>query len=700
MPFRPALSRCFLVLLCCSHGAPAQERRDTVYALPVITVTATRNPENILEVPLAVSKISSASYAHSRLIGLDQALQLVPGVLAQSRSGAQDVRLTIRGFGARGSGDRSNAGTIRGIRVQIDGFPITEPDGRTSLDLVDLWSAGSIEVVRSNASALYGGTSGGLVDISTLDAITETAANAGTLFGTFGLRTAMAQVGVPIGSGALVAGVTSTSFDGWRDHSGQSKGQLNLSLKTPVGAKGTLGLFLAGTSNLMKLPGPLTREQMDNDPSRADSTYLARDERRFNRIARFAARWEQELAEGHAVTVQGFIEPKVLQRSERNRFRDFNRYHLGGGGTYRMSANIAEEVRSVTLVGVDEAHQDGSILFYSLAGGNRGTTLVADKEEGGNTVGFFAQEEIQIAERISLMVGGRYDILSYASDDFITPSLAATKTFTALTPALGVSYRWRPSNSFYASFGGGFEAPAFNEIDPPPPFDTQTSLNPFLEPMTSRTMEVGAKGAAKVGLIGSSLLRYDIAAYVITVRNEIVPYDGGAYFLSAGKSRRIGVEISVFLESPTGLSGGFTGTISRNRYLDYQNELGNFADKSVAGIPSAFGSAVVRYRTPFGMYADASVRYVGSYYADDANSAGASSGSSTVLDATVGGSFTLWSAVCDAYLSVANLVDTRYVASAFINGVIAPNTTTPRFFEPGLPRNIVAGLRIHFPLSD
>jgi outer membrane receptor protein involved in Fe transport len=213
-------------------------------------------------------------------------------------------------------------------------------------------------------------------------------------------------------------------------------------------------------------------------------------------------------------------------------------------------------------------------------------------------------------------------------------------------------------------------------------------------------MEVGAKGAAKVGLIGSSLLRYDIAAYVITVRNEIVPYDGGAYFLSAGKSRRIGVEISVILESPTGLSGGFTGTISRNRYLDYQNELGNFADKSVAGIPSAFGSAVVRYRTPFGMYADASVRYVGSYYADDANSAGASSGSSTVLDATVGGSFTLWSAVCDAYLSVANLVDTRYVASAFINGVIAPNTTTPRFFEPGLPRNIVAGLRIHFPLSD
>ena len=82
-----------------------------------------------------------------------EALSRVPGVVAQSRYGTSDIRLMIRGFGARGAGDRSNSGTTRGVRVLIDGFPETEPDGRTSLDQLDLAAAEGIEVIRSNASS-------------------------------------------------------------------------------------------------------------------------------------------------------------------------------------------------------------------------------------------------------------------------------------------------------------------------------------------------------------------------------------------------------------------------------------------------------------------------------------------------------------------------------------------------------------------
>ncbi|MEO8333711.1 MAG: hypothetical protein ABI664_01980 [bacterium] len=41
----------------------------------------------------------------------------MPGLIAQSRYGTSDIRRIIRGYGARGAGDRSNAGTSRGIRV-------------------------------------------------------------------------------------------------------------------------------------------------------------------------------------------------------------------------------------------------------------------------------------------------------------------------------------------------------------------------------------------------------------------------------------------------------------------------------------------------------------------------------------------------------------------------------------------------------
>ena len=86
----------------------------------------------------------------------------------QARYGTSDVRIAIRGFGARGAGDRSNAGTSRGVRVLLDGMPETEPDGRTSFDNIDLASAEGIDVIRSNASALWGNAAGGVISVSTV----------------------------------------------------------------------------------------------------------------------------------------------------------------------------------------------------------------------------------------------------------------------------------------------------------------------------------------------------------------------------------------------------------------------------------------------------------------------------------------------------------------------------------------------------
>ena len=83
-----------------AQGTP----RDTTPELSRVTITATRTPISVLRVPLAVSIIGRSSLALSRGYGFDDALNLVPGVFAQSRSGNQDARITIRGFGARRAG--------------------------------------------------------------------------------------------------------------------------------------------------------------------------------------------------------------------------------------------------------------------------------------------------------------------------------------------------------------------------------------------------------------------------------------------------------------------------------------------------------------------------------------------------------------------------------------------------------------------
>lgn len=127
---------------------PTAGARDSAVGMPQVTVTATRNPASILSTPIAVTKLSPRDLRGVSGFGLDEALEKVPGVIAQSRYGTSDIRLMIRGFGARGAGDRSNSGTSRGARILLDGFPETEPDGRTALDQLDFAAAEAVEGIR------------------------------------------------------------------------------------------------------------------------------------------------------------------------------------------------------------------------------------------------------------------------------------------------------------------------------------------------------------------------------------------------------------------------------------------------------------------------------------------------------------------------------------------------------------------------
>ncbi len=85
-------------------------------------------------------------------------------MLARDRDNyAQDEQISIRGFGAR-----STFG-VRGVRLYTDGIPATMPDGQGQVSNFGLDSADRIEVLRGPFSALYGNSSGGVIQIFTAD---------------------------------------------------------------------------------------------------------------------------------------------------------------------------------------------------------------------------------------------------------------------------------------------------------------------------------------------------------------------------------------------------------------------------------------------------------------------------------------------------------------------------------------------------
>jgi len=685
--------------------------RDTVTTLPGVTVSATRNPSSILTTPLAITKLNAPELRSVSGFGLDEALSRVPGVIAQSRYGTSDIRLMIRGYGARGAGDRSNSGTSRGVRVLLDGFPETEPDGRTALDQLDLATAEAVEVIRSNASSLWGNAAGGVVNVITVPSMTVPSYEVQPIYGGFGLARFAARTSMPIGNGTGVvyANFTNTSFDGWRDHSDARRALVNGGAVGQVGDRTRLGLFLTAANNLMHVPGPLTQAQVDADPDQANPTYLQRDERRYNRVGRLGVSVDHEVSSTLSLSSMVYVSPKYLQRSERNTYRDFTRYHVGGNVAARKSLAVGG-TQSVLTLGMDEAYQDGAILFYTLSStGGRGTTLTDNKGEGANNFGVFLQDELSVNDRLTLLLGARYDNVAYSYRSFLPapPVKSDRRDFSRVSPKLGVNWLVNPTHSLYANIGGGIEVPAGNETDPTPGAPPAL-LNPLLDAIRSTTYEVGVKSMPQLRA-GTFSLGYDVALYDIEVTNEIVPYNGGRYYLTAAKARRQGAEVGLNAVSRIGVFGNAALTFSNNKYRDYVvdsavifpndptkiGKTADYSDNKVVGVPSTLANIELGTEVPGfrALRLKAGVEHSGKYFADDANRVDVPT--YTILNLTaelrdpimIAGNFGV-----RGFVSVKNLTDKQYIGSAFLNPDLVGGV--PAAFEPGMPQAVTVSLSV------
>jgi iron complex outermembrane recepter protein len=701
----------FILASNCLISQPNGKRneKDTLqFKSNEVVVSALRYPEKIQEVPISISVISKLNLINIRGVGIEEPLNLVPGVLAQTRAGYTDARITIRGFGARGAGDRSNSGTSRGIKFYLDGLPLTEPDGRTSFDEIDFSLADKIEIVRSNASTIWGNAAGGVISINTIPEFTDNFLSVSDLVGSYGLNKLILQSGALMGNSRLNLGFTRTSFDGYRANSESERYLLNIGLNNKIDEKTNLGISISGVSNEFNIPGPLTQQQFDSLPEMANATYLDRKERRFNRIARIGVTLDHNFDLNNKISAMTFLNPKFLQRSERNTFRDFTRYHLGGSANWSNKMDISDDIRNIFLLGIDEQYQDGAIQFFYLNNGERGK-LKTNKREGANAGGIFLQDELNFDENLTLLIGGRYDIVTYytrvyfdGGADILTNN-SEDKAYTYFTPKAGISFRLTPNHSIFANMGGGIEVPAGNETDPTGIGNDTNVISRLLEPIISTTYEIGDK--LIIDLEGDILksLTNEISLYYIDTKNELVPYASGVYYLSAAKTSRIGIEWGINLDLFYGLSLRSALTYSVNKYGEYKVDSlyggfnANYKDNKIAGIPPFYYNTSLKWTMPFldNVFAEFNIQGIGEYFSDDANKYNVPS--FNIINAKIGTDkpISLINGIkIGGFAAFNNLTNAKYAASAFINPDIDKSSKLPLYLEPGLPFNAVVGLTL------
>ncbi|KPN16926.1 ligand-gated channel [Xanthomonas sp. Mitacek01] len=550
-----ALSIALSLILLSPGFARAQSMDGGPVTLDRVRVDATRlRGVSDFDTPASVDAIRLDD-AHGNRAGTvaSEPLAGVPGLLARDRQNhAQDTQLSIRGFGAR-----STFG-VRGVRLFADGIPASMPDGQGQLSHFSLVGGDRIEIMRGPFSALYGNSSGGVVQIWSADGAPGDDWRFKASHGRDDTTSLSAQLRG--GSEAVGYNLALSRFDtdGWRDHSAARRDSANAKLRFDLGDRRRLDLVANHVDIDAQDPLGLTAAQVRENPRQVVSVARDYDTRKTVRQTQAGAVYEHGIGDaqtvramaygGERAVVQFLPIPPGAQANPLNSGGVIDLDNRYGGLDLRWSwqGQLAGRPLEFT-VGANadrqRQHRTGFENFVGDALGVRGR-LRRDERNTVENVDQFAQAYWSFAPRWSLLAGVRHSEVEFTSRDaYVTatnPDDSGRVAFRQTSPVVGLTFAPGDDLRVYLSAGRGFETPTFNEISYRA--DGGAGLALDLAPAISDNLELGTKWRARSGAtLHAALFRADTDDELAVARNV----GGRSSFQNVGRARRQGAELSV-----------------------------------------------------------------------------------------------------------------------------------------------------------
>jgi iron complex outermembrane receptor protein len=663
--------------------ADAQQSSSTQSPLEEIIVTATMIDRTLDRVPAAVSVVTEDDIQGAQSeVALDEALKRVPGVFTQDRYNfAQDLRVSIRGFGARAQFG------IRGIKVIVDGIPETLPDGQGAVDSIDLGATKQIEVIRGPSSSMYGNAAGGVISITSEGAPTDAPFVDGRVAsGSYGYSKVQFKTGAQTDKVNYLVSASDLVLDGWRAQSRAVNKQMTSRLNIDLGKNRDLLTIINYTDQPQSDdPGALTRALTLSNPRAAwpgNVTFHAGEAITQTRVG-FV--YTAPLGEHGTIKARNYYANRDFGNwlpVQNNGIVDLQRDFVGGGFSYNYDGFWLDRPNRL-VVGVDADDQDDARKRYANLQGTRGA-LGFDQREHVTSHGVFAQNELSLSKKVQLTLGVRVDSVEFAvTDHYFADGFddSGSRTFDNTSPMAGVTVQLNPKLSLYATASSSFETPTTTEFNKP---DGTGGFNQNLDAQIAHNLEVGLRGSL------SRRQRYEISVYSTDVKGELIPFEvptspGRNYYVNAGESTHNGVEFS-WMSNPT---EQLETTLSY-AYSDFTFNGG----KTIPGTAKNVLFGELTYRHPRGWFVSADATYVSDQYGDNDNTTFGHVDAYTLATMRFGWEIDLGKTVLSPYLGVNNLLDETYMANVRLNPV-GVGTAAGRYFEPGPPREGYAGISVH-----
>ena len=601
--------------------------------------------EKLEAIPGGTGLIVDSALKGKTNLNISDALVSTPGVIVQNFFGGNDQpRIQIRG-----SGLQQNP-VERGILVLQNGLPINRADGSYAVGLANARQAQFTEVYRGYTANRLGATVlGGALNFVSPTGSSAPGARAGVEGGSFGQLSASAQAGAKQGKLDGLAQVHFSQRDGFRVYNESDRLNVDANVGTELTDNISSRLFVGYTDLSFDVAGPLTKQQLNKDPTRIHTGPTVRpnptpppgllvsnpgpnvvrdrpqrEVDQFRIVSRTTATSGTQLVDmvlGYTYTDDAFRFPipAGIRETEGGDFTSVLRY------AYRP-----DETRTLPLFEATAKYVVGSAdrrNFINRAG-TKGP-LFGQSEFDASTLSLYAGLNIPIGDAFTLSPAVAY---AQAERDNADTFRAATRPTIAFNPgnqtmplpggqvpAGDTSYSrsydgWSPSlaltfqptenHTLFAAASRSFEPPTHDDLiatvggtpfsspgrpmPPNPRFSAPAFRTPDLKAQTATTIEGGWRGR-------SGIIAWDAVTYYAWVQNELLSLRDvtGAPLgaVNADDTTHFGIELGLSAQLTEELSSRLAYTYQDFRF-DGDPVRGN---NRLAGAPPHVVNAIVQY---------------------------------------------------------------------------------------------------------
>ncbi|MCO8069602.1 TonB-dependent receptor [Acinetobacter lwoffii] len=698
-PFVKSTLSCLIA--CAGQNIYAENDTQEVQRLDTIIIQATRTDRERLTTPASVYYLNQEQ-DNSMNVNLSETLKGVPGLQLNNRENyAQDLQISMRGFGARSSFG------VRGVRLYVDGIPATMPDGQGQTSNIDLNSLDHIEVLGGAFSSLYGNSSGGTILTTTTEGQGADSIELGHSAGSQNKgQTKLVLQGGSENASEPSYIISSSYFDtnGYRDHSSAHKVLHNAKLTWDLED----GSKINWMNNYVKIaaddPGGLTRDQWKANPRQVATNVLLYNARKEIEQLQTGLTWNKPINDQHELYGMAYWGQRaVTQYQSIPRTAQGGVNHAGGvidfdrnfyGTDLRWTGkDILPDIQLIAGLAFDAMTEDRK-GYQNFLGDRLGVKGELRRDEDNTLWNLdpYLQASYHFAPDWTLDAGLRYSNVHFKSKDkFLANGNNSGKTdYQKLLPSMALSWQILPELMTYVSYAQGFETPTFTEMSYPA--NTAENRSFSLKAAESETYEMGLKSANTLG-------DFTVAVFHTTTQDDIVSAgndNGRSTFRNADQTLREGIELSwnksLWRDLTAQASYSYIDATFDADIPEILNQNGNIAVSRVEsgnyipGIAKNQAFLSLGWKPENGLSAGLDVRYSDRIYVNDTNTEYAPS--YTVAGANVGYKWNMKDWSVKTFARVDNLFDKDYSGSVIVN------ESNSRFFEPAEGRNWSAGLSV------